>query len=169
VTNLPAKVAGLDRPSPFKPLDEMLLRLADEADALAEAGNLATLGFGLHDLRRFRKALTDLEHHIEGHVTKLMSSNTVNFGDELVLERHGGAKRTKWDSEELLRHLIGDAVNPDTGERVFDTLLDTLPIRPSTSWRTTGLKAHGVRVDDWCEKEPGRTTVQVHAKGDDSE
>lgn len=144
-----------------------LLALADQADQLAEQGNLAALGDGLGRLREFRKAVTDLERHIESHVANLMTGDVVNLDDEVTLERRRGNVRKRWQSEDLLRHLVGDRlINPDTGENVYETLTACLPLTSSLSWRAGALRERGVSPDDWCVSEPGRVSVAVQVRED---
>lgn len=140
----------------------IILRLAHEADQLAEAGDIEALGHGLADLREFRRALTDLERHVETHVADLMQEPQVNLGDDLVLERRKGADRKNWQSVELLRHLVGDQiVDVRTGENVFDLLCAVLPLTGSLGWRTKALRERGVDPDEWAEVRPGRVSVSV--------
>lgn len=150
----------------LKSLEQALTRLADQADRLAEDGDVASLGVGLHNFRALRKQVNDLERHIEDHVAKLMDRKVMNLGDELVMERRSGNVRKHWQSVELLRHLVGDQlIDPETGENVFDILVACLPLTGSLPWRAGALREHGTNPDEWAETTPGRTSVQVRIRG----
>lgn len=151
----------------FASLHEQLEAAAAEADRLAEAGDLAALASGLDQIRAFRRAVSDLERHIEGHVADVMPQDHVNLDDEFTLERHRGRTRKQWQSADLLRHLVGDQlVDARTGENVFDLLVSVLPLTGSLGWRVGALRKAGVDPSDWCDEEPARTTVTVRGKSD---
>lgn len=154
--------------STVQDLEAALLALADYSDQLAEQNDLPALGDGLANVRRLRQAVTDLERHVERHLADLMPSDVVNLDDDVVLERRKGSIRKKWQSEDLLRHLVGDrVVNPTTGENVFDTLIECVPFTASLSWRAGALRQRGIEVDDWCEATPGRVSVKVSVREED--
>jgi len=157
-----ARLAKVHEPSYLTPLHEALDSLAFLADSLAESGDIGALGDGLGRLREFRKAVTDLEQHIEDHVARLMDSDRVLL-DGLVMERHHHKDRKGWQSEDLLRHLVGDRlIDPETGENVYADLVACLPLTASLSWRVKALRERGVDVGDWCNEAPGRPTVTVY-------
>lgn len=162
----PPRPAPASRATGIKALHAALAVLADEADTLAAAKDLDTLADGLARIREFRKAVSDLERHIEDYVAELMDQEQMIIGDdELTLERRRGKTRKQWRSDELLRHLVGDRlVDPRSGELVFDKLVACLPLTGSLGWRTRALREHGVDPSDWCDEEPARTTVSVKAR-----
>lgn len=164
--NLPVPVGHIEKGSnPFAPLGKMTLALAGEADALAEQGDVESLGYALHFLRDFQHQVRDLSQHIEDHVARLMESKQLNLDDFLILEKRYGRKRTKWESERLLQHLIGgdQIVNPETGENLYELLVSVIPFTGSMSWRVTELRKRGVDPAEWADEEPGRTTVSTQA------
>lgn len=164
--HLPAVVGHVEKgANPFAPLGQMTLRLAEQADALAEQGDIEALGYALHYLRDYLRQVRDLSQHIEDHVARLMEPKQLNLDDFLILEKRYGKKRTRWDSEALLKHLVGgdQLVNPDTGENLFDLLVSVIPFTGSMSWRVTELRKRGVTPDEWCDEEPGRTTISTQA------
>lgn len=92
-----------------------------------------------------------------------------------LVEVNGGYDRKGWQSLDLLRKMLGIAldemplVNPETGEdahaQVYDRLVevlgDTMPLHPSLQWKVgtdwegkppTGLRKYGINPDDWCER-----------------
>lgn len=160
-------------PVPQPSLDQAIATSIDHwtrlADELAEAGDLAALGDGLGRLRGLRQQLTDLERHVEDHAAKLMPGKRVEL-DGVTLERHQGGTSAKWQSEELLRYLVGDQlVDPRTGEDVYPLLVAVLPITPSLGWRKGPLREHGVDPDEWSERKPGRMTVSVYRAEEDTD
>ena len=173
--NLPAEIPATSLPRvrerhALTALEEALDAWAFQADQLAEQGDVAALGAGLGRLRGFRRAVADLERHIEDHAARLMDTDRLE-ADGLVLERRPASKsRSDWQSEELLRKLAGGdtLINPETGENVFPVLLACVPFTKSLQWRVTALKQRGFQVDEWCKEKPGRATVQVHTAEDES-
>lgn len=166
MTNLPVPFGQIERGSnPFAPLGKLTLDLASRADALAEQGDVEALGYALHYLRDYLRQVRDLSQHIEGHVAGLMESKQINLDDFLILEKRYGKKRTKWESERLLQHLIGgdQIVNPETGENLYDLLVSVIPFTGSMSWRVTELRKRGIDPGEWADEEPGRTTVSTQA------
>lgn len=148
-------------------LGKALDLLTADATRLAQAGDLQALAGGLARLRKFRRAVSDLERHVEGLAADLMPGKQVNYDDELTLERHRSVSRSGWQSEDLLRRLVGDqVVDPETGENVIGTLLACVPFTASLAWRVGALRERGIQVDEWCE-EKTRTTVTVKVKEDD--
>lgn len=144
-------------------LADRLNSLIEEADALAEAGHLDLLAYGLADLRKVRRAMSDLESHVEGLCDGLMDRDRVNLDDDVVVERRFGKDRRNWQSEELFRHLFGDQlVDARTGENVTDDIVAVLPLTGSLQWRTRALKDRGVDPDEWAATKPGRTSVNVY-------
>lgn len=143
-------------------LDEFIDRAEADAKRLAEQGDLLGLGDGLERLRAIKRKLGDLERVVEDLTVPLMPRKFV-IEDGLGMERKpGGIDRRNWQSEDLLRHLVGDQlVNPETGENVYETLLACVPFTGSMQWRTGALKARGVDTADWCEETPGRKGVRV--------
>lgn len=156
---LPARIVIAN--ANLRHLGDDIARVAADADRLAEAGDVVALGGGLERLRGLLQQFRDLERHIEDHVAKLMDSKELHE-EGLHLERRQSSNRKAWETEDLLRHLVGDVlVNPETGENVYRTLLDCLPLTRSLGWRVTGLRQHGIDPADWCEETPGRTSVRV--------
>jgi hypothetical protein len=139
---------------------------------LAEVGDTPRLAFGLDRVRELRRILGDLERAIEGDVATLMDGKTETVDGLGTLERRKGTDRKAWQSDDLLRRLVRDAVDPEhTGEmpsasEVLDAVVSTVtecaPITGSLGWRVTALKARGIDPDEWCESKPGRTSVQIH-------
>lgn len=149
-------------------LQEALGDVVRLADDLAEQGDWQSLGVGLAQLRVFRRAVADVERHVEDHTAELMPHDHVDI-DGLVLERRMSKVRRAWQSEELLRRLVGDQlVNPETGENVYRTLVECVPFTGSLGWRTGALRKHGISPDEWCDETPGRATVRAElGEGDE--
>jgi len=169
-----ARLAKVHEPSYLTPLHEALDRLALLADSLAESGDIGALGDGLGRLREFRKAVTDLEQHIEDHVARLMDSDRVTQ-DGLVMVRHPNKNRRAWQSEAVVAELWSQSFADENGvldrvgqpERFLAAIKACLPLTGSLQWRTRPLRAHGVHVPDYCDEAPGRTTVTVYRTEED--
>lgn len=141
--------------------------------ALAEAGDWESLAWGLDRLRAIRQAFSDVIQATETDVATLMPSKTETIDGLGTIERRKGSTRKKWESAELVRRLVRDALDPEgTGEipsspieavqHVVDTLTECAPFTPSMGWRVRALAERGIDPDEWCETTPGRVTVQFH-------
>jgi hypothetical protein len=149
---------------PLLALHRALDHMVADIDRLAEAGDLDGLTAGFSALDEFLKAARDVRNHAEDHICDLMPGRVVNLHDQFTLERHTN-RNHKWQSEELLRHLVGDQlVDPETGENVFDRLVACVPFTPSLSWRAGALRQVGVDPDEWREVTSSRRTVTVKAR-----
>jgi hypothetical protein len=140
---------------------------------LAAAGETGMLAFGLDRIRELRRQLGDLERAVEADVATLMDGKTETVDGLGTLERRRGTDRKAWQSDDLLKLIVRQAVDPEgTGEvagtpievlgRVLEAITDCVPVTPSLGWRVTALRSHGVDPDEWCETKPGRTSVQIH-------
>lgn len=146
-----------------------LLLDADYArQQLAEAKDYASLAHGLRAFRNMKAQIDVLIRAIEDDVASLMPDKKVvvdNFG---TLERRSTTTR-KWDSENLLQHLVRMTLDPEfTGEVKYENVFDliqvlkaVLPFTPSTAWRVTALRDNNVPVDEFCETTYGRQTVTI--------
>jgi hypothetical protein len=140
---------------------------------LAEEGRTDLLAFGLDRIRELRRQLGDLERAVEADIAELMDGKTETIDGLGTLERRRGTDRKAWQSDDLLKVIVRQAVDPEgTGEvagtpievlgRVLEAITACVPVTPSLGWRVTALRSHGVDPDEWCETKPGRTAVQIH-------
>jgi hypothetical protein len=148
-------------------LHKALNGMVDDIDHLAAEGDIESLAGGYEALGEFVKAARDVTRHAEAAIAELMPQSKMNLGDRYTLERNR-SRSYKWDSTELLRHLVGDRlIDPDTGENVYQRLVECLPLTPSLSWRAGALRRHGTDPDAWRETTASRTTVRVRAHRED--
>lgn len=143
-----------------------------QRQALAEQGDVEALGYGLRDLRRLAADLRLLTQSTEDDVARLMPTKTLVVDGLGTLERRKGTDRKKWQSTDLLAHIINlAALDRETGElyppevtlrRLLEVLPEVVPFTGSLGWRVTALRGLGVDPDQWCETAPGRVTVTVH-------
>lgn len=90
-----------------------------------------------------------------------------------TLVRSRGGKRTAWDGESVVRHIVrrfGPGVDPETGvildketlaARVAEDVAECGGLkRPSHGWRAGELKRRAIPVNSLCSYEEGRTTVR---------
>ena len=174
MTSLPVAVPdSLDQPQdPLLTLRRAIAQLDQQRHDLAAAGNLHTLAAGLAQLRALTGDLRQLAQHVEDDVAALMPDKQVEIPGVGVIERRKGTDRRKWQSEDLLRTLIRDEIDPDgTGElpdagtvlqSVMTVVTECVPITGSLGWRVTKLRERGIDPDEWAECTPGRVTVQIH-------
>lgn len=148
-----------------------------ERRKLAEAGDVEGLAWGLVRLKQVRQLLSDLLTEVEADVFALMPEKKRTVIGVGTLEKRTGSARKKWESTDLVKHLIRLALDPDqTGEipsspveavdQVVSVLTECAPFTPSMQWRATALRDRGVDPDDWCEVSPGRQSVQIHGEVD---
>jgi hypothetical protein len=149
---------------PLLALHRALEHMVTDIDRLADDGDLGGLTAGYQALDAFLKAARDVRNHAEDHIATLMPQDKVNLDDQFTLERHRN-RNYRYESVELLRHLVGDQlVDPETGENVYDRLTACLPLTGSLAWRAGALRAHGVDPDQFRETTSSRTTVRVRAR-----
>lgn len=148
--------------------------LAAESASRAGAADLPGLAALLNAVRRARATLAFLESEVETLVAGLMPSQVVAVEGVGVLERRGGRKRSNWDHARLASMLaarVADQrrVDPDTGEvlarppgRLAQDVVDELLACAGLSyWKVGELRARKVDAAQFCEEEPGRTTVGI--------
>jgi hypothetical protein len=141
--------------------------MVDDIMAMGADGDLEGLAGGYEAFAEFVTEARDVLRFAESAMAELMPQNKVNLGDRYTLERNR-SRTYKWDSTELLRHLVGDRlIDPDTGENVYQRLVECLPLTPSLSWRAGALRRHGTDPDAWRETTASRTTVRVRARQED--
>lgn len=140
---------------------------------LAEAGDWESLAWGLDRLRAIRAAFGDVIQATETDVAELMPSKRETIDGLGTIERRKGSTRKKWESAELVRRLVRDALDPDgTGEipesvpeaveAAVGALVECAPFTSSMGWRVGPLRDRGIDPDEWCETTPGRVTIQFH-------
>ena len=140
---------------------------------LAEAGDWESLAWGLDRLRAIRAAFSDVISACEADVAELMPSKRETIDGLGTIERRKGSDRKKWESADLVKRLVRDALDPEgTGEipssvpeavdAAVTVLVECAPFIPSMGWRATALRARGIDPDEWCEVTPGRVGVQFH-------
>lgn len=140
--------------------------------ALVDSGDVDSLAVGLRDLRRITADLRILTTATEDDLARLMPAKILTVEGVGTFERRKGTDRKKWQSEDLLAHVIRRAaVDETTGEvfpadvtlaRLLEVLPSVVPFTGSLGWRVTALRALGIDPDQWCETAPGRTAVQLH-------
>lgn len=151
-----------------KTLRTSLLNADNQRAQLFAAGDWNTLLYGLAELRKIKTDLDALVRETEENVAALLPEKKVIVDGFGVVERRTASTR-KWESDNLMRHLVRTQLDPDgTGEitlpRVFallETLTAVLPLTASLGWRVTALKEAGVDVDNFSETTYGRSTIQI--------
>jgi len=145
--------------------------LADQARLVA--GDIDGTARLLHDLIGSRRALSDIIATLEAELVDLMPDRRVELDGLPPFERRKATVRKRWQSDDLVRRLCRDALDPDgTGEipgtpmaavdAVVSALTECAPFTPSMQWRAGALRDRGLDVDEWCESSPGPVRVQWH-------
>jgi hypothetical protein len=151
-------------------MDRTISFLSDAADRNIDDSNLDTLACLLADIRRYRRNLADIEHHIETEVASLMDADQVNLGDNLTLIRHTGSERKGWRSEEILRSLGMQARMDEHGEvqppneqytRLYELVQACVPLNASLGWRVRALRERRIDPDQYADVKPGLVSVEV--------
>lgn len=175
VNNLPVLPPRTPERQALCDLSALLLNLAAQADELASDGDLMSLAYGLSDLRRFRRQISDVEKHVEVLVADLMDRDILNLAaDNVVLERRRGKDRHNWQSQSILDELFNasfvDAdgvLRPTTAiDRFREAVRACVPLTGSLAWRTQALRSYGLDPDEYAETSPGRVSVKVSVKED---
>ena len=138
---------------------------------LADAGDWQALAYGLAGLATITDELKVLAGALEADLERLLPTSREVVDGLGIVERRSSTTRKKWRSEDLLGHVIRLAVDPDaTGElpavpellaRLRSTLAATVPFTGSLAWRVTALRELGLDPDEWCDTEPGKTSIQI--------
>lgn len=135
--------------------------------------DLHTQADALSRLREHRRAVSDLERDVEQRIAAGMGQDIINLGDDVVLERRRGTKRTKWQSEQVLAQLgiqarvdADGVVQPPDGQftRLYEAVQDCCPLTASLSWRAGALRERGIDPDEFCESAAGRVAVAVSVR-----
>jgi len=142
---------------------------------VGNADELHTQADALARLREHRRAVSDLEREVEQRIADDMTQDIVNLGDDVVLERRRGTKRTKWQSQAVLAQLgiqarvdADGVVQPPDGQftRLYEAVQDCCPLTASLPWRAGALRERGIDPDEYAATEPGRVSVKVSVKGE---
>lgn len=151
-------------------LDPDLAALLEEAKAAVDSDPevrvkvAEAVGRELLWLRDLRTELGRAEAYVESVLARVMPVKTLDFPG-LRLERRGGATKTTWDDESLVRDLPkvlagGDAERAEALARAGAELLRFLHV---DYWRSTALKEAGLDPDEYRATEGYRRSVQVSA------
>ena len=148
--------------------NRMLLDADEQRQMLADAHDWEKLAHGLASFRSMKAALDVLIRSIEDDVAAHLPDKKVPVQGLGLLERRSTVTR-KWDSENLLQHIVRTTLDPEyTGEVVYENIYDlittlkaVLPFTPSLGWRVTALKEIDVPIDKFSESTYGRQTITI--------
>lgn len=146
--------------------NDVLLKMDDFRQELAEIGDWESLSFGLKNLNDLKTNLMGVIQSIEKNIYDLMPDKKAMIeGLGQVEKRRSSSK--KWESEKLLSDIVRRALDNGTGEitpadvfNLVDTLKKVLPITASLGWRVTELRKL-LDPDFYCETTWGRPTIQI--------
>lgn len=175
MTDLDIHVPELPAPIAIPDLDHLLVAIR-EADlmrqSLADAADWETLSWGLDRLKTITAELRDLAKAVEADVANLLPGKQTVEGLGTIEVRHSTIRRN-WDSTGLAKSLAARAlVDPATGEMIAGTATEAAeavlselsacaPFTGSMGWRVSALRDRGYEVDEWCEVDGSRTSVQI--------
>jgi hypothetical protein len=148
-----------------------IAQMVDDAKALAEAGDYEALIRGLEPLQQILGDLRILEHAVKNYIADTMPERKVVVSGVGIVERKAKITRRNWDSEELLRKIVVNAlVDQETGEipsspveavhQVVAEIRACVPFTGSTAWRVGALKERGYDPDEWCEENKDGYSIQ---------
>jgi len=168
MTNLPVPVKRELAQMTSEGLQNDLLRADDLRKELVEAGDWQSLAWIVNEIRKVKGDLDALVRECEENVAAMMPNKKESIDGLGVVERRTTSSR-KWESPELLRHLVRSTLDPErTGEvkveqimRLIATLEEVLPLTPSLGWRVTPLKENGIDPDFYSETTYGRSNIQI--------
>lgn len=154
--------------TPVNGLQNALLVTDEMRAELAKQGDTVQLLLGFQYLKDIKRDLDTLIRATEDDIVRLMDGKKQTFDEVGVVEKKTAITR-KWDSEELLKHLVRTTLDPEgtgeiTLENVFaliENLKSALPLTGSLGWRVTELAKIGVDPDNFCDKTYGRTSINI--------
>ena len=150
-----------------------IAQMIDDVKALAEAGDYEALIRGLEPLQQILTDLRLLEFDVKKHIAATMPERIVSVPGVGTVERKMKITRRNWDSDELLRKIVVNAlVDKETGEipsspieaveAVVAEIKACVPFTGSTSWRVGALKERGFDPDEWCEENKDGFSIQFN-------
>jgi hypothetical protein len=155
--------------------EQLAYKMAPDDEQAGDPVGLAKL---LANLRLARLEFDAAIQYVETTLANAMVDKTMVIEGLGEIERHTGAQRKEWQSDELsrsvemavalevLNQLSGMLVDSTTGEPI-DLVALTHDIvteyrRAATpSWKVTGLRAMHIDPGDYCTTTWGRKTVQT--------
>jgi len=130
-------------------LADDLKALTAQVESLTDPGDLFALSDALYMLRGHRRAVSDLERHIETTVADLMEQDQLNLDDQMTLERRRGSERRQWQSDQIVSALWTQAFADENGvldptrqpERFLASIKACAPFTASLAWRSAALSS----------------------------
>lgn len=167
--NLPIKAnSGLAARDATQSIQQDIMKADDLRAALVKEGDWQSLAWIVNEIRKVKADLDALVRECEENVAAMMPNKKETIDGLGVIERRTTSSR-KWESPELLRHLVRSTLDPErTGEvkveqimRLIATLEEVLPLTSSLGWRVTPLREHGIDPDFYSETTYGRSNIQI--------
>lgn len=166
--NLPVPVGNEIAQATTTGLRADLMRADERRAELYAAGDWATLAWVVNEARKIKFELDAFVRECEENVAALMPNKKEAIDGLGVIEKRTTSSR-KWESPELLRHLVRGTLDPDgTGEfktenvlRLIGLLEEVLPLTASLGWRVTPLKENGIDPARFSEVTYGRSNIQI--------
>ena len=167
-TNLPIPAGNEIAQSTTTGLRADLMRADERRAELYEAGDYVTLAWVVNEARKFKFELDAFVRECEENVAALLPNKKEIIDGLGVVEKRTTSSR-KWESPELLRHLVRTTLDPEnTGELKTENIMEllglleqVLPLTSSLGWRVTPLREHGINVDSYSEVTYGRSNIQI--------
>lgn len=155
------------RPGIIEEFNQALVHMDKFREELALAGDWNALTHGLAALIEFKKNLSMLVDAIETNIHECLPEKKVVVEGVGIVEKRTSTSR-KWESEQLLNHIVRDRLDNGTGEitpadvmNLVEALKSVLPLTASLGWRTTALKELGFDPDNYSDVTFGRRTVSI--------
>jgi len=167
--NLPIPANGdLVARNATQSIQQDILKADDMRAALVREGDWESLVWIVSEIRKVKADLDALVRECEENVASMMPNKKEIIDGLGVVERRTTSSR-KWESPELLRHLVRSTLDPErTGEvkveqvmQLIGLLEEVLPLTPSLGWRVTPLKENGINPDFYSETTYGRSNIQI--------
>ena len=158
--------------------DDPVWRAMAWISELVPSDDLDRLARQVHAVLLLRQTVATFLSVAEPQLAELMPTKVVELPGLPPFEKRQGKDRKRWATDDLVRRLVRDALDPDrtgelsaeqaeAGERVARVLTACAPFTPSMPWRVAPLRAAlGMEkkesLDEWCEELPGKVSVQWH-------
>lgn len=154
-------------PNVIEMFQQVLVKMDDFRGDLVAAGDWQGLAHGVTQLMDFKKNLSMLIETIETNINEMLPEKKVVLPGVGIIEKRTSSSK-KWDSEELLNHIVREFLDTGTGEitptnvmNLIEALKKVLPLTPSLGWRSTALQEIGFDPKSYSDVTYGRKTISI--------
>jgi hypothetical protein len=145
---------------------DAMSEIDQSAGKVDEADDLAHL---LADLASLKRAVSETYKTVEARLVAEAGNRKFEVAGLGLVEIKKSTTYRAWDHDRLWGTVTAVAlderrIDPETGElleREAETISRVLRDCATPSWKVTGLRAHGLQVDEYCEVEENGYSVRL--------